>query len=172
MEDFSAIQSNITSALVSTTRGASALVSEDVSFHRSLDASLGSALDRQNARLLGLTERLLGAATADTEIVRPPRLKDLESVDGNWTAVVDVLDSLLERADTALDEFTGAVKRLSPGAEQVKIFKMKEDISRTYAENLHLGISFKASKAVEDCGGSEVSGHGETAAEFRTPAYE
>lgn len=123
MEDFNSLQSTITSSLVATTRSASALVNEDVSFHRSLDANLGAALDRQNARLLGLTERLLGAATADTEIVRPPRLRDLESIDGNWTAMVDVLDSLLERADTALDEFTGAVKRLSPGVEQVRSLK-------------------------------------------------
>ena len=42
---------------------------------------------------------------------------DLENVEDNWRAVVDVVDSLLERGDTALDEFTGAVRRLGPGAE-------------------------------------------------------
>lgn len=114
--DFPSLQSSITSALVSTTRSASQPANEDLPFHRSLDASLGTSLDRQNARLLGLAERLLGAATANTETVRPPRLSDIEAVEGNWRAVVDVVDSLLERADTALDEFTGAVKRLSPAA--------------------------------------------------------
>lgn len=119
MEDFTKLEGDIKSALVSTIRSASSLASEDISFHRSLDSTVGPALDRQNARLLGLAERLVGAATGNTEIVRPPRIRDLESVEGNWKAVVDVVDSLLERADTALDEFTGAVKRLSPGVDQV-----------------------------------------------------
>ena len=119
LSDFASLQSSITSALVSTTRSASQLANEDLPFHRSLEPSLGTSLDRQNARLLGLAERLLGAATAGTETVRPPpRLSDIEAVEGNWRAVVDVVDSLLERADTALDEFTGAVKRLSPGVQQ------------------------------------------------------
>lgn len=118
LSDFSSLQASVSSALVSSTRTASQLANEDLAFHRSLDASLGGDLDRQNARLLGLAERLLGAATANTEIVRPPRLSDIEAVEGNWRAVVDVVDSLLERADTALDEFTGAVKRLSPGVAE------------------------------------------------------
>jgi len=118
ISDFTSLQSSITSALVSTTRTASQLANEDLPFHRSLEPSLGTTLDRQNARLLNLAERLLGAATANTETVRPaPRLSDIEAVEGNWRAVVDVVDSLLERADTALDEFTGAVKRLSPAAQ-------------------------------------------------------
>ncbi|GIZ48062.1 hypothetical protein CKM354_001113700 [Cercospora kikuchii] len=120
MEDFSALEAGIKSALTSTTRSAVSLANEDIPFQRSLDSAVGPALDQQNARLLGLAERLIGAATSNTEITRPPRLKDLESVEGNWRAVVDVVDSLLERADTALDEFTGAVKRLSPAAETPK----------------------------------------------------
>lgn len=118
MEDFATLQSSVTSALVSTTRSASTLASEDIPFHRSLDASLGSQIDQQNARLLDLATGLLGAATATSETVRPPpTLKDVDGIESNWRAVVDVVDSLLERADTALDEFTGAVKRLSPGVE-------------------------------------------------------
>ncbi|SMY28738.1 unnamed protein product [Zymoseptoria tritici ST99CH_1A5] len=118
MDDFNTLEGDIKSALLSTIRGASALASEDLSFHRSLDATTGPALDRQNARLLALADRLVGVATTNTEISRPPRLKDLDSVDTNWRAIVDVVDGLLERADTALDEFTGAVKRLSPAADQ------------------------------------------------------
>lgn len=110
------IQKSITSSLVATTRAVSQLANEDLAFHRSLDSSSGTSLDRQNERLLALTSRLLGSATAQTEALRPPSLKTIEDVEGNWRAVVDVVDSLLERADTALDEFTGAVKRLSPAA--------------------------------------------------------
>ena len=116
--EFASLQSAISSALVATTRSASALANEDLPFHRSLDASLGNKLDRQNARLLGLASGLLGVARPATETVRrPPSLRDVEGIENNWRAVVDVVDSLLERADTALDEFTGAVKRLSPGAD-------------------------------------------------------
>jgi exosome complex exonuclease RRP6 len=116
--DFASLQSAISSALVSTTRSASALANEDLPFHRSLDTTLGTKLDRQNARLLSLASGLLGVARPATETVRrPPSLRDVEGIENNWRAVVDVVDSLLERADTALDEFTGAVKRLSPGAD-------------------------------------------------------
>nr|POE64875.1 exosome complex exonuclease rrp6 [Quercus suber] len=114
--DFAALQSAISSALVAATRTTSQLASEDLNFHRSLDSSFATSLDAQNARFLSLAERLLGTATANSEIVRPPRLTDVEAVETNWRQVVDVVDSLLERADIALDEFTGAVKRLSPGA--------------------------------------------------------
>ena len=118
MDDFASLQSSISSALVSTTRSASALAAEDLTFHRSLDSSLASNLDRQNARLLHLATRVLGTATAAEETVRPPpTLRNIEDVEDNWRAVVDVVDSLLERADTALDEFTGAVRRLSPGVD-------------------------------------------------------
>lgn len=117
MDDFITLQSSISAALVATTRTTSQLVSEDLAFYRSLDSGLNRDLEQQNARLLGLATRLLGTATANTETVRPPSLRDVDAVEGNWRAVVDVVDSLLERADTALDEFTGAVKRLSPGAD-------------------------------------------------------
>ena len=115
--DFKTLQDSIQQSLVATTRSATQISSEDVAFHRSLDPSLATALDKQNARLLALAERLLGNATSNTEIVRP-RLPDGDSVDGNWRGIVDVVDSLLEKADISLDEYTGAVKRLSPGREQ------------------------------------------------------
>lgn len=119
MDDFATLQSDISASLVQATRSTSSLASEDLAFHRSLDSSLSTALDRQNARLLALASRLLGAATSSTEAeaVRAPTLHSADDIEGNWRAVVDVVDSLLERADTALDDFTGAVKRLSPGVE-------------------------------------------------------
>ncbi|KAK5113514.1 hypothetical protein LTR62_003383 [Meristemomyces frigidus] len=118
MDDVPALQQAITSSLVSTTRTTAQLASEDLPFHRTVSNTLNTTLDRQNARLLTLAERLLGSASQTNETVRPALrgLSDVEGIDSNWRAVVDVLDSLLERADTALDEFTGAVRRLSPGA--------------------------------------------------------
>jgi exosome complex exonuclease RRP6 len=117
-DDFASLQSAISSGLISTTRSVSALAGEDLPFHRSLDASVGTKLDRQNARLLGLASSLLGSARPATETVRgPPSLKDVEGIENNWRTVVDVVDSLLDSADTALDDFAGAVRRLSPGAD-------------------------------------------------------
>ncbi|KAK0260402.1 hypothetical protein B0A54_01853 [Friedmanniomyces endolithicus] len=124
MEDLTALHSATTSALLAATRTASHLANSDLPFHRSLDAELSSALDVQNARLFALAERLLGTASrsaAETGVrSHAPRLRNIDGVEGNWRAVVDVVDSLLERADTALDEFTGAVRRLSPVGEQQK----------------------------------------------------
>ena len=116
--DFKALQDSITSSLVAVTRNASQISSEDLGFHRSLDRSIATTLDQQNARLLGLAERLLGNAASNTEVVGP-HLPDYDAVDGQWRGIVDVVDSLLEKADTSLDEFTGAVKKLSPSREQV-----------------------------------------------------
>jgi exosome complex exonuclease RRP6 len=117
--DFNALQQQIQASLVAVTRSSQAISSEDLGFHRSLDPSLGRALDTQNARLLGLAERLLGNAASNTELVRP-KLADTDAVDASWSSVVDVIDSLLEKADISLDEYTGAVKRLSPSGEQVR----------------------------------------------------
>ena len=118
IDDFKSLQDSVQAALVATTRTAAQISAEDLPFHRSLDPTVATRLDKQNARLLGLAERLLGNAAANTEVVRP-KLPDLDAVDSNWRAVVDVVDSLLEKADISLDEYTGAVKRLSPSTEQV-----------------------------------------------------
>ncbi|PNS17221.1 hypothetical protein CAC42_6904 [Sphaceloma murrayae] len=108
----------ISSGLLAVTRTANSLATEDLDFHRNLDPSIGTRIDKQNARLLRLAERLLENAASSSEVVRP-RLPDADAVDENWRGIVDVLDSLLEKADTSLDEFSGAVKRLSPSREQV-----------------------------------------------------
>lgn len=144
MDDFARLQSSVQSALVDTTRSATALAAEDLPFHRTVDPSLSSALDTQNARLLSLASRLLGSATAHADNVRPT-LRDIEDVESNWTRVVDVVDSLLERADTALDEFTGAVKRLSP-REQVGLMDNRN--ARGYLlTGLKTPVANKSSKA-------------------------
>ncbi|KAK7546670.1 exosome complex exonuclease-like protein Rrp6 [Phyllosticta citricarpa] len=117
MEDFAEFQKIVSQSLVATTRNTTQICAEDLGFHRSLDPTVGSALDKQNARLLALAERLLGNAAAGSEVVGP-RLEDTDAVDGQWRGIVDVVDSLLERADTSLDEYTGIVKRLTPSKEQ------------------------------------------------------
>jgi exosome complex exonuclease RRP6 len=116
---FQELQASIQSALVGATRTANQLASEDLAFHRTFDRKIGVSLDKQNARLLALAERLLHNAAEGSE-VDVPKLRDADAVENNWRGIVDIIDTLLEKTDTTLDEFTGAVKRLTPREEQVR----------------------------------------------------
>jgi exosome complex exonuclease RRP6 len=118
MDSFKTLQDEISKALVATTRSATRISGADISFQRSLNPEVGTALDTQNARLLHLAQRLLANAAASSDAVGP-KLPDVEAIDGEWRGVVDVIDSLLEKADTSLDEYTGVVKRLSPSVDSV-----------------------------------------------------
>jgi exosome complex exonuclease RRP6 len=119
MDSFKTLQTEISAALKPTTRSAAAIGKADIPFQRSLNPDAGTQLDAQNARLLHLAQRLLQNAAASSDAVGP-KLPDVEAIDANWRGVVDVIDSLLEKADTSLDEYTGVVKRLSPAGEQVE----------------------------------------------------
>lgn len=120
MDSFKTLQDEVSKALVSTTRSASRIASADICFQRSLNPQAGTQLDAQNARLLHLAQRLLDNAAASSDAVGP-KLPDVEAVDANWRGVVDVIDSLLEKADTSLDEYTGVVKRLSFAAQTTAV---------------------------------------------------
>jgi exosome complex exonuclease RRP6 len=143
LSDFNTLQQQIQASLVAVTRSSQAISSEDLGFHRSLDPSLGRALDKQNARLLGLAERLLGNAASSTELVRP-KLPDTDAVDAQWSSVVDVIDSLLEKADISLDEYTGAVKRLSPTGDQVR--HTPQHATRTFTDPTQAQTPTKSQK--------------------------
>ncbi|KAF3004765.1 exosome nuclease subunit [Curvularia kusanoi] len=116
MDSFKSLQDEISKALVSTTRSATRIAGADIAFQRSLNPDVATVLDAQTERLCQLAQRLLESAAASSDAVGP-KLSDVEAIDGNWRAVVDIIDSLLEKADTSLDEYTGVVKRLSPSAD-------------------------------------------------------
>jgi exosome complex exonuclease RRP6 len=105
------MQDEVTASLVKTTRAAGQIANEDLSFHRSLDHSIAQHLNKQNARLLNLTQLLTDSAVAGTSI-SAPKVSDVDAVEDNWRGLVDVLDNLLEKADACLDEYTGVIKRL------------------------------------------------------------
>ncbi|KAF7929855.1 uncharacterized protein EAE97_009452 [Botrytis byssoidea] len=109
-QDFKSLQDEVQAALVTTVKTAGYIASEDLGFHRSLNPEVGSALDEQNARLLALANQLLKSA-ASVSGIQVPILEDVDDVDNNWRGVVDVVDSLLEKTDTCLDEYTGIIKR-------------------------------------------------------------
>src|SRR5277367_3280448 len=95
-QDFKSLQDQIQTALISVTRTANQIASEDLGFQRSLDPAVGTALDEQAARLLILSSSLLKSAASISEL-KTPSLEDVEDVDNNWQGVVDVVDSLLEK---------------------------------------------------------------------------
>lgn len=111
--DFKTHQERIASSLVSVVRTATQVSSQDLSFHRAANEQFSQLLDAQNSHLLKLTNKILKAAVKDTT-KRTPTLQDLDGVDENWTKVTEVVDDLLEKADTSLDEFTGVLKRINP----------------------------------------------------------
>lgn len=115
--EFAPFQEKLTSTLVQVTRTVGQLSSEDLNFHRTSNAELSESLDEQSARILDLTSSVLKAATVGTDLTAPI-LQNEESLEDNWRGVVDVIDSLLEKADASLDEFTGVIKKLSPSQEE------------------------------------------------------
>jgi len=109
-QDFKVLQDQIQAALITTTRTAGQISSEDLGFQRSLNPEVGTALDEQSERVLVLVNALLKSAASISEL-SAPTLQDTDDVENNWRGVVDVVDSLLEKTDTCLDEYTGVIKR-------------------------------------------------------------
>lgn len=115
--DFKAVQGQIQAALVATTRTANQLAAEDLSFHRSSNPTVDEQLDEASERLLTLSSELLKSATKTTDL-KAPELEDADDVEVHWSRIVDVIDTLLEKADTCLDEYTGLVKRKAAPTEE------------------------------------------------------
>lgn len=115
-QSFKELKAGIASALVNATRTAGQISNEDLAYQRSTDPKVNRLLQEQNRRLLGLVRDLNKSATAGTDTLPPP-LKNVESVDDAWRGIVDVVDNLLEKADACLDEFTGVIKKLTPGKQ-------------------------------------------------------
>ncbi|KAL8771777.1 MAG: hypothetical protein Q9209_002968 [Squamulea sp. 1 TL-2023] len=129
-KDFKELKSTVSAALVRTTRTAGQIASEDLAFQRSINPDVDRLLDQQNKRLLSLVQILNKTATAGSGTV-PPSLHNAESVDDGWRGIVDIVDNLLEKADACLDEFTGVVKKLTPGQQnETSVVDSKKPLSK------------------------------------------
>lgn len=118
-QDFKSLQEKIQASLVATTRSANGLANEDLAFQRTANPTAGARLDATNERLLRLAGDVLKSAGKFAGQAAPS-LDDADDVDISWRGIVDVVDSLLEKADTCLDEYTGLIKRKNvPTAESV-----------------------------------------------------
>jgi exosome complex exonuclease RRP6 len=117
MDEFKELQAKIQAALVTTTRAVTRLAGEDLSFQRAVHPTVANDLDAKTERLLKISNQLLKSAANGRGF---PQLEDIDDVEISWKPVVDVIDSLLEKADTCLDEYTGLIKRKdAPSAESV-----------------------------------------------------
>lgn len=112
-QDYNYVQERIQKALVSTVKTVNRIAAEDLTFQRTIHPEVAEQLDDRTERLLDLSTRLLKSAAAACN-VSAPKLEDVEDVDMKWRGVVDVVDSVLEKADMALDEYTGLIKRKEP----------------------------------------------------------
>ncbi|KAL7273352.1 exosome nuclease subunit [Rhizina undulata] len=110
---FKPLQDSIFDSLLSTVKTASALASTDISFQRSSDRKFASSLDTVNARILGIANALIKSAATNSDI-QAPKLNDADDVETSWGEIVEVVDYMLEKADTCLDEYTGAIKQKNP----------------------------------------------------------
>ncbi|KAL7797312.1 ribonuclease H-like domain-containing protein [Trichoderma ceciliae] len=113
-QDFNSLQEGIQKSLISTIKSANRIASQDLSFQRTINPDVAEQLDDKTSRILDLSTRLLNSAARACGL-KPPRLEDPEDVDMNWRTVVDVVDSVLEKADRAMDEYTGLVKQRENG---------------------------------------------------------
>ncbi|PWW74965.1 hypothetical protein C7212DRAFT_358767 [Tuber magnatum] len=107
------MQDRLLAAVVATVKTSSGLAAQDVDFHRTSNSEFGPSLDDCNERILAITNRLLASATCGSDI-SVLELKEADDVENNWMKIVEVIDDLLERADTCLDEYTGAIKEKNP----------------------------------------------------------
>ncbi|PHH62869.1 hypothetical protein CDD81_6587 [Ophiocordyceps australis] len=112
-DDFKSLQQSIQDSLVSTVKYVNRIAAEDLSFQRTVNPDVANQLDHDTSRVLSLSSRLLQSA-ASTCGAKVSALEDADDIDLRWQSIVDVVDSLLEKADMALDEFTGLVKRKEP----------------------------------------------------------
>ena len=105
----------VTKSLVDVVKTGGQVANADLSFHRS-NVEVSVPLAQQTSRLLRLTDRLLEAACQDSS-VKAPTLQSRDDVDDSWRNILNVVDDLLEKTDVALDEFTGAIRRMSPAPQ-------------------------------------------------------
>ncbi|KAK4032753.1 ribonuclease H-like domain-containing protein [Parachaetomium inaequale] len=147
--EFKPLRDSVHSALVTVTRSVNTLANEDLQFQRTVHPSVATRLDQSTDRLLHLARGVLKSASKFTA-QREPRLDDVDDVEIQWKGVVDVIDSLLEKSDTCLDEYTGLVKRKdAPTAESGRDLKRPKSTTERLDWSLKRANILKPQNAFE-----------------------
>ncbi|UZP42022.1 hypothetical protein NXS19_009838 [Fusarium pseudograminearum] len=145
-QDFKSLQESVQKSLVSTTKTVNRIAAEDLSFQRTVNPNVGQQLDDRTSRILELSTRLL-QSTGKACGVKAPKLEDVEDIEMKWRGVVDVVDSSLEKADTALDEYTGLVKRKEPPASDSNQAKKPKSTTKSSETPTSPSLNFSLSES-------------------------
>lgn len=129
--EYTPFQEKLSSNLVEVIKLANHLGGQGLDFHRTSSADFAESLDDQSDRILALASAVIKAASTGSG-VKGPGLQNEESLDDNWRGIVDVIDSLLEKTDACLDEFTGVIKKLSPSREEQPPIKREPHFPTIY----------------------------------------
>ncbi|KAL4070060.1 ribonuclease H-like domain-containing protein [Scleroderma yunnanense] len=109
-DTFDAHSNAVQATALSATRLAASSLPSDLSFHRSIDPLLGRDVDALSTRVLELTNRLI-QLTSKTSPAKVSSLQGEEDVVDEFAGtVIDAMESMLERTDSALDDFMGTKK--------------------------------------------------------------
>lgn len=120
LKDYDAYREKTLSSLKNVTRLTHQITSEDLPFYRVIDSNVATSLDDQSSRVLSLANSLCRSFASNSGLKRPRIKNTTDSVDDNWKKVVDVIDTLLERTDASLDEFSGRIKKLPKESDAEK----------------------------------------------------
>ncbi|KAJ4293007.1 exosome nuclease subunit [Collariella sp. IMI 366227] len=148
-QDLKPLRDAVQSALVTVTRSVNSLANEDLQFQRTVHPSVAMRLDKNTDHMFKLASGVLKSAAGLTA-QREVRLDDADDVEIQWKGVVDVIDSLLEKADTCLDEYTGLIKRKdAPTAEAGRDLKRPKSTTERLDWSLKRANILKPQNAFE-----------------------
>ncbi|KAJ1658739.1 exosome nuclease subunit [Dispira simplex] len=116
LQQFDAFSKNLFTSLVRLTKACNKIPTRDLSFYRTMDGDFSDQLDVATANLLKLGNRFVGCAA--TEPIR--KFQTVEDVTGDYQAVTDVTDNLLERVDTTLDTIRHGGRKTTEMEERLK----------------------------------------------------
>lgn len=109
-DNFETCSNSLQATALDATSLAASSLPPDLAFHRSMDQSLAHDLDSLSTRVLELTNRIIRLSNKDNA-ANFGRLEDEEDVVDEFSRnVVDAMEGMLERTDSALDEFLGRKK--------------------------------------------------------------
>ncbi|KAG5439945.1 hypothetical protein PCANB_000227 [Pneumocystis canis] len=132
---FFRFQNQLYDSLVSTTKAVVIIGSQDIDFYRTLDPYFALSLADCNKRLLDLANFFIQFVS----LGKFGKIEEHEDFNYRWLDIVDMVDSLFEKADMLLNEFNELVKQSDYKIEK----KNSKDLKRkklaykyTHAENI------------------------------------
>ncbi|KAJ2062702.1 exosome nuclease subunit [Coemansia sp. S146] len=146
VDNFDASIATAFGALVKATKAAGRL-GDDIAYHRTLDESVDTRLEQASQRTLSIANHLWMTSRADSSLPITAADDIAINTEGQWTsgpqfsAVIDAVDTLLERIDVGLDELaknSAHQLRNSVGAQSAAVVTSVagRDVRVVHAQNM------------------------------------